>query len=297
MGIHRLTKDKHVFKICDTIPPALFIEPGDTVVIECQDAWNGVMKDRESNPELELNDVIPATGPIYVNGAEPGDALEIHIEDVQPRTPGMPLVMPGKGYLKDFPGKFLMCLEIKDGMVEFSDNIKIPIQPHPGFIAVAPGGGAEQPTRFSGPYGGNMDCKEITNGATLYLPVFAPGGLLFVGDGHAVQGDGEVCVSAAECDMEVRLKVAVIKNASINMPRVESEHSFITIGIAEKLDDALTMALRDMIGFLQQKEDLTPEEAYVLCSLAVDMRINQLVNRQVGIRAVLPKKIFTYEQI
>jgi acetamidase/formamidase len=162
-----------------------------------------------------------------------------------------------------------------------------------GIYTTAPDAAAPVPTAFPGPHGGNMDCKELTTGTTLYLPVFVPGALFSVGDGHGAQGDGEVDGAAVETGMDrLELRLTVRKGMSIARPRAETAEALLFLAFDEDLDRAIVVATRDAIEFLEQARGLSRDDAYNLCSLALDLRISQVVDGLKGIHAVLPKAIF-----
>ena len=291
---HRVSMKDVVFKADSSNPPVLRIKSGTTVVFECRDAFNQTIQEPTDLPiNFDMERINPATGPVYVEGAEPGDTLEIHILDIDVAKQGSCCILPGFGYLaSEFPEPWTKIIPIEDGMAIFSEKVKIPIDPFPGTMIVAPAEGAHG-TLIPKEYGGNMDSRACTVGTTVYLPVFVEGALFAVGDVHAVQGDGEVCGTAVEIDADVTIKLVVNKTKTIQRPQYETEEYFMTTAWGETTDDAIKIALRNMIDWLVDEKGLTRQEAYALCSCAVDMRISQLVDITPGVRAVLPKSIFT----
>jgi len=291
--IHRVTMKDVVFKADRNNPPVLKVDSGDTVIFECRDAFNQVIKNPEDLPvDFDMEKINPATGPVYVEGAEPGDTLEVHIVKVDVAEQGSCCIIPNFGYLaSEFPEPWTKIIPIKDGFAEYSDKIKIPIDPFPGTIIVAPAEGSHG-TLIPKEYGGNMDSRACTAGTIVYLPVFVKGALFAVGDVHAVQGDGEVCGTAVEIDADVTIKLVVNKIKKIKRPQYENEEFFMTTAWGETADDAARIALRDMIDWITEEKGLSREESYALCSCVVDMRISQLVDITPGVRAVLPKSIF-----
>ncbi|MBI3969087.1 MAG: acetamidase/formamidase family protein [Chloroflexi bacterium] len=280
--------------------PVLTIDPGDTVVFETLDA---------SEDQLRLDftaaDVLTMdrgkshclTGPVAVRGADPGDVLAVHIEEIIPRTYGFNYSRPGAGGLPDdFAEPWIRALTWEPGAtrVRFAPGIEIPLRPFLGVMGVAPAADGEFRTFAPGPHGGNLDNKELVAGATLYLPVWVPGALFATGDGHATQGDGEVSVTAIECGMErVQLRFELRKGGNLPRPQAETPTHFITMGLDEDLDEAARQALRDMIAYLGATRAMQPLEAYGFCSLAVDLRVTQIVNGVKGVHAMLPKSVFT----
>jgi len=283
-----------VFKADKENKPVLTIQSGDTVVFECRDAFNQVIQKPEDLPiNFDMDHINPATGPVFVEGAEPGDTLEVFIEKIDLAKQGSCCIIPGFGFLApEYPDPWTRIIPIKDGHAIFSDKIKIPIDPFPGTIIVAPTEGSHG-TLIPKEYGGNMDSKACRVGTTVYLPVFVKGALFAVGDVHAVQGDGEVCGTAVEIDAEVTIKLTVNKNKKIDRPQYETEEFFMTTAWAKTTDEAAKIALRDMIDWLVAEKGLSREEAYALCSCTVDIRVSQFVDVTPGVRAILPKNIFT----
>jgi acetamidase/formamidase len=291
---HRVSMKDVVFKTDPNNQPVLTIDSGDTVIFECRDAFNQVIQKPEDLPvDFDMETINPATGPIYIKGAEPGDTLEVHILDVSVAEQGSCCIIPDFGYLApEFPEPWTRIVPIKEGKAIFSDKVQIPIDPFPGTIIVAPAEGSHG-TLIPKEYGGNMDSRACTAGTIVYLPVFVEGALFGVGDVHAVQGDGEVCGTAVEIDADVTIKLVVNKNKKIERPHYETDEHYMTTAWGETTDDACKIALRDMIKWIEEEKGLTREEAYALCSCVVDMRISQLVDITPGVRAVIPKSIFT----
>ncbi|NHJ33304.1 MAG: acetamidase [Asgard group archaeon] len=291
--IHRVSMKDVVFKADKENKPVLTIKSGETVVFECRDAFNQVIQKPEDLPiNFDMDRINPATGPVYIEGAEPGDTLEVHIQKIDLAKQGSCCIIPGFGFIhEDYPDPWTRIIPIKDGFAVFSDKIKIPIDPFPGTIIVAPPEGSHG-TLIPKEYGGNMDSKACRVGTTVYLPVFVEGALFGVGDVHAVQGDGEVCGTAVEIDAAVTIKLVVNKKKKIKRPQYETKDYFMTTAWGETADDAAKIALRDMIDWLVEEKNLTQEEAYALCSCAVDFRVSQFVDITPGVRAVLPKNVF-----
>ncbi len=285
--------------------PVLEVEAGDRVTIET------ISGGPDQVPEDVLPELLPdhtdfiahnkpilpghiMTGPVAVRGAEPGDVLEVRIIDVQLRQDwAWNLIMPLRGALpEDFPNKRLLNIPLdRDTKVaKLPWGIAVPCEPFFGVMGVAPP--PEWGTITSivpQPHGGNLDIKELGAGSTLYLPVFVPGGNFQTGDGHALQGDGESCLSAAETALIGTFEFHVRKDLSFDMPRAETNTHYITVGINQDLDDAARQGLREMIKLICERTNLSQEDAYSLCSLAADVRISQLVNVNKGCHVMLPK--------
>jgi acetamidase/formamidase len=237
------------------------------------------------------------TGPIYVNGAEPGDTLEVRVLDIKFRVPyGINNTGPGKGVLPNLlktQSVKLIRLDLERRVALFSDDIEIPLNPFMGIMAVSPprslGMVSSTPP---GAWGGNMDLKFLGRGSTLYLPVFNRGAQFFTGDGHAVQGDGEVDGGAIEISLTPTLQFFVHKNKSIKLPRVETATDYLTTGLSVDLNEAMAMALEETVGFLQLEKGLSAADAYALSSLGVDLGIGEAVDVVNLVYARIPKNIF-----
>ena len=288
------------------LPPVLHIESGDTVTFHCLSGGpDDVPKSGFDIPSelAEVHRKVPRgpgphfmTGPVFVDGAQPGDVLEVRILSAELRSDwGYNLILPNQGTLpEDFPQvrRMHIRLDCKRRLAMMPWGLDLPLQPFFGVIGVAP------PKEW-GPitsvipraHGGNMDNKELVPGSALFLPVWASGGLLSVGDGHAVQGDGEVCLTAIETCMSGRFEVILRKDMKLEFPRAETPTHFITMGTDPDLDEAAKAALRDMIALITQRSALSREDAYTLCSLAADLRVTQLVDEHKGIHAMLPKSL------
>ncbi len=293
--IHRVTMKDVVYNADKDNPPVLTIESGDTVIFECKDAFNQVIQKPEDLPiDFDMEHINPATGPVFVNGAEPGDTLEVHIEQIDVAEQGSCCIIPDFGYLApEYTEPWTRIVPIKNGVAEFSDKVRIPIDPFPGTLIVAPTEVTHNHgTLIPKEYGGNMDSRACTVGTVVYLPVFVEGALFGVGDVHAVQGDGEVCGTAIEVDADVTLKFIVNKSKKIKRPQYENKEHLMTTAWGNTIDDACKIALRDMIEWIVEEKGLTREEAYALCSCVVDLRISQVVDITPGVRAVLPKSVF-----
>ncbi len=299
-----------------SVKPVLTIESGDIVTIETatqidpvevdasgavppsavpqyvRDIFNQV-KDRGPGPHV-------LTGPIFVNGAEPGDVLEVRILQIDLATDyGYNTQRPYAGLLpEDFPAVWQRVIPIdrRARTAAVAPGVVVPVD-HPffGTIGVAPP--AKLGRISSGPPGihaGNLDNKDIGAGATLYIPIHAPGALFSAGDGHGSQGDGEIDVSAIETGLRARLQFFVRKDMKLAWPRAETPTHWIVMGLAPNLDEAMKLAARETIAFIIQRyPKLTREEAYMIASTAVDYHVTQVVDRTVGIHGMIPKAIFT----
>jgi acetamidase/formamidase len=288
------------------LKPVATVASGDTVHIECVSGGPEVLPPPAGMEVLDdhkaiLGALTPKlgahilTGPVFVEGAEPGDVLEIEIMAIDFRQNwGYTRIRPLSGTLpEDFPVRRMWHsgIDRQRGVCTVPFGKEIELAPFFGVMGVAP-------RPVYGPctsivpreFGGNMDLKELQVGTTLYLPVFAPGALFSVGDGHGVQGDGEVCITALETALAGTFRLTVRKDLKFDLPRAESATHHITMAFNEDLDDAAKDALREMIKLISEKLSLSPEDAYMYASLVVDMRVTQLVDGNKGIHAMLPKR-------
>jgi acetamidase/formamidase len=294
----------------DEIEPALTVAPGDVVRFECRDAVDGQI-DVETTaadvPEISFDPVHPLTGPVAVEGAEPGDTLVVDLLDLQHKGWGYNLFFPGEMGLGLLPEEFdepgLHVWDLEGDVGHFVDGIEVPLDPFPGVIGTAPAGvdgGDTLPPRATG---GNMDVKHMTAGSTVYLPVECADALFSVGDCHAAQGDGEVCVTGVEAEMFVTARLDVRSDLSIDQPRFETTGPFTptgadepmygTTGIADDLMEATKLATRHMIDHLHEERGLSRGEAYLLCSAAVDLKISEVVDApNWTVSAYLPESLF-----
>jgi acetamidase/formamidase len=293
--------------------PALTVHSGDTVEIHTLGTYNpttlrnGGIKEEDIEPELkaiyaEVKDKGPGghilTGPIFVEGAEPGDTLEVRIESIRLATAyASNGFSPTRGVLpkEDFErGRSKIIPLDRERMVaNFAPGIVIPLHPFFGSIGVAP---PESAGRInSGPPGihaGNLDNKDLVAGTRLFIPVHVKGALLEVGDGHAGQGNGEVDITALETSLVGTFQLVVRKDMHLKGPRGETPTHWIAMGLDPDLNQATINAVRDAIDFLVTEKHLSREDAYALCSVAVDFNITQAVDGTKGVHALIPKSIF-----
>jgi acetamidase/formamidase len=240
--------------------------------------------------------VHPMTGPIFVEGAEPGDTLEIRILAIEFLHPfGVVAFNPGGGVIPDdFPYAQYKLLRWAPGAdrVEFKPGISLMLAPFFGSIGVAPPPLVGRiSSRPPGWHGGNLDNKDLVAGSTLYLPVHVPGGLLSMGDGHALQGDGEVTGTALETSLRGSFEVRVRKGQRLRWPRAETPTHYISMGLHEDLDEAAKLGTREMVEFLVAEKGLSRDEAYLLCSLAADLHVTQAVDQTKGVHVTIAKSV------
>jgi acetamidase/formamidase len=306
---HHLT-DERVHFVWDTgNEPVLVIDSGDTVVVWTRDVSdNQVRPDSDASviADLDWNRVYPLNGPIAVRGAEPGDTLAIEILDIHTQGWGWTAVLPGLGLLpEDFPDPYLRVFDLSGGDVaHLREDIAIPVEPFFGTMGVCPAGASAQPVMPPGTFGGNMDTRQLVRGSTLYLPVQVDQAMFSCGDAHGAQGDGEVCVTGIEAPMFASLRFTLEKGRSIPSPqfrtpapltpRVNSAPFYGTTGIGGDLYAAAQDAVRAMIDHLHKTRGLGRQDAYVLCSLVVDLKISEIVDAgQYVVSAVLPEAVFS----
>ncbi len=289
-----------------SLEPVMTIASGDSVVI---DTLSGEPEDLPDEAlgftVLDIHRRVLAgtargngphflTGPIEVRGAEPGDTLEVEIQDIEYMQDwGWNIQLPLHGTLpEDFPDvrRLHVPIDAARGEVEMPWGQRLRLAPFFGNIGVAPPPhhgrlSSMQPRAF----GGNMDNKELGKGSRIYFPVFVPGALFSVGDGHALQGDGEVCLSAIETALRGSFKFTLHKGGKLSIPRAETADTWITMGFDPDLDDAAKQALRQMIALIGELTGLPPQDAYTLCSIAADLRITQTVDQEKGVHCVISK--------
>ena len=305
----------HVGHFSAAVKPALTINSGDIVTIETATHTDPVDIDRagvvppSAVPEhtraiyREVKDRGPSvhilTGPVSVNGAQPGDVLEVRILDVElAMSYGINTQRPYTGALPDeFPGAFMRVIPIdrQAKTATVAPGVVVPTKPFFGTMGLAP-----MPSMgriSSGPPGvhaGNLDNKDLVAGTTLYMPVYAAGGLFSVGDAHAAQGDGEVDLTGIETGLRGKFQFIVRKDLKLTWPRAETPTHWIVMGLNPNLEDAMKMAVRETILFLTQRfPKLSREEAYMIASVAVDYHVTQVVDGTKGIHGMIPKAIFT----
>jgi len=285
--IKRLTRDHRIYVLDPKNPPAVSIDSGEELMVETWDAFEGA-RDPKSLEESPLRG--PATGPIFVNGAEPGDALQVDFISIAPKAGAVHMVRPGRGFLEaEFTEAYSTVMSVKDGQVVLPSGLGLPLAPSMGLVATTPTY-AQNTASDSGPYGGDIDLKELVAGSTLYLPVFVPGGLLAMGDCHAVVGDGAVGGTGAECSAEAHIRVTVEKGMGIQCPRALTPDYFVVLGYGEELGPAMRQAVREMVEFLVREKGMAPYDAYTLLSLAGDVRVSRTFRPISPVKMMLSRK-------
>ncbi len=290
MQPYRVTRDRRHFRWNNALDPVAAVDPGDTVRFEVADSSGGQVR-RDSSAEelarLDFDRVNPVTGPVYVNGAEPGDALVVAILSVELDAWGWTGNIPGFGLLGDlFERPRLRISKVDGTSVELPPGFRLPSRPLVGSIGVAPGEPGDHSILPPRRVGGTMNIRHLTPGSRLWLPVEVPGALLSVGDTHAAQGDGEVCGTAIETGSEVTLRVQLAKRRRLELPMVETHprsardgQAIATTGMGPDLYEAARQATLGMIAEVAHRTGVDEIDAYLLTSVAGDLKISEVVDR------------------
>jgi acetamidase/formamidase len=287
------------------LKPRLAIAPGDTVHLECLDSSGAQVRPGMTVAEfltIDRGRIHALTGPIFVDGAEPGDVLQVDVLDVAHKGWGWSSVIAALGFLKErFAEPFLFHWQLEGAVSRSLAPAIVPLRPFCGVMGVARAEDGEFITRPPGPFGGNMDVRELCSGATLYLPVLNPGALFSAGDAHAAQGDGEVCINGIECPADVTLRFKLHKRQSLAGPLIESAarrepnlegDAWIVVESATDAIAAARAATSRMIDLLARRWGFSDVHAYLLCSVAMHLRLSQVVNEPMfTVSAALPKRI------
>jgi acetamidase/formamidase len=308
---HRIPRGQVHYKWDNSLRPAVEIDPGDVVHCETDEVTDGQL--RPGSPAsalaaIDFDRLYPLAGPIFVRGAEPGDTLQVEILRLEPLEWGWAGIIPGLGLLpEDFPSPYLRHFDLSNRKdTALRDDIRIPIEPFCGTMGVA----TDEPGRHDvlppTKGGGNIDTRHLVAGTTVYLPVLVRGGLFSAGDCHAAQGDGEVCVTGIECPMRFSLRFNVIKGGAMRpwryhfrtapgslQPRSDARGYYAATALGPDLMVDAQNAVRELIDWLGREHRLGREDAYILCSLAADLKISQIVDRpNWGVSAYLPLSVF-----
>ncbi len=305
---HDLRPDGVHFKWDIDNHPVLTIQAGDTVSLESRDVSDNQVTPESTSadvPTIDWERVYPLAGPIAVEGAVPGDTLAVEILELHTKEWGWTAIIPGLGLLPDdFEAPYLRIFDLADGKHAFlREDIAIPIEPFLGTMGVCPSGARQQEVMPPGQFGGNMDTRQLVQGATLYLPVQVEGALFSCGDAHAAQGDGEVCVTGIETPMGATLRFTVEKEREIPAPQFRTPGPLTpkanagdwygTTGVGSDLYAAAQGAIRAMIAHVSSISGLSAEDAYVLSSLCVDLKISEIVDAgEYVVSALLPLNVF-----
>jgi acetamidase/formamidase len=309
MTDHVIDPERIHHKWDNGLAPALVVQPGDSVSFELAMSGRGQVErgagfDRTS---FDLDTLYNLLGPVHVEGAGPGDTLEVEVLSLTPGEWGWTAILPGEGLLpEDFPDPFVKTFELGGrSRAELAPGVEIPIDPFLGTMGTHPDEEGVKDVLPPHKGGGNIDVRHLKQGATLWLPVWCDGGLFSCGDPHAAQGDGEVCVSAIECDMHAVLRFD-LRKSGIGVPRffvpsplipsADTRGHLGTMGIGPDLMEGARTAVREMIELVVERWGLGREDAYMLCSLAGDLKILEIVDGgSWNVGFTLPLEVFESE--
>lgn len=287
--MHYIKKEQAIYAMDKNNTPAASVNSGDRIVFETYDCFtNQIQSESQPVSKLDWNQINPATGPVYVEGAKPGDVLEVVIEKIDIGDTVTLMTGPELGVLGDeLTEMSIKQAKILNNLIQFSENIEIPLNKMIGVIGTAPIGEAIS-CGIPDVHGGNMDTTDITEGTTLYLPVHVEGALLALGDCHAAMGDGEVSVCGGEVPAEVTVRVRVLKNCPIPTPFLIRDGHLSTIASKLTLDEAAVDATKNMVKTVLTYTSLKKDEAIHLLSLAGNLKISQIVDPNKTARMELP---------
>lgn len=288
--MRELKADSRFYAFSASNTPALTVRAGEELTIEAQDCFsNQIQSEDEPYSAVDWDRVNPATGPVFVEGAEPGDTLVAHVLQIKPATQGVMVTVPGLGALGHLiTDPQTKVVPLREGQALFSERVQIPLGPMVGVIGTAPKEG-EILNGAPGPHGGNMDCTLIGEGSTVYLPVEVPGALFGLGDLHAVMGDGEIVVCGVEMAGWVTVRLEVLKGRLLPLPLVENDHLVATIHSHEDLDLAAQGSIEGMARLLTERVGLPLHEAGMLMSALGQLRVCQVVDPLKTCRMEFPK--------
>lgn len=287
-------RNKVVYSFSSRHEPVEYVETGEPVLLETEDALGGQIKTEEDSlKELDWAKVNGATGPLFIENAKAGDTLVTKILDIKVEDQGAIVTIPKNGILGErrFAAS-TKIVKIGNGWVHFDRGVSVRVKPMIGTIGVAPESG-DVPSGSLGKHGGNMDVKELTAGTNLYLPVLVEGALFAAGDVHAAQADGELCVSSVEVASKVLLEFSLIRSKKPLWPILETQDCYAFLACGENLDEAATFATEAAVEALMREYQWPFEKAYMFGSLAVNLEINQVVDPKKGVRAVISKDHIT----
>jgi amidase len=288
----KVSRDKVFYAFAADLEPVLEIEPGEQVQMETHDCFCGQLRtEADTVSDLDWARINPATGPVYVRGAQIGDVLAVDIEDVQVADRGTMVTIPGEGALGDIITEVeTRIFRVEEGQAIFNDRVRLPIKPMIGVVGVAPQG-EPVPNGTPDAHGGNMDCTLIGAGCTVYLPVNAEGALLGMGDMHAVMGDGEIVVCGLEIPGEATFHTRVLKETPLPTPFLETADLVATVHSALTIDEATDGAIHRMAQFLIEMVGLGVNEAGMIMSLAGEVKFCQVVDPNKTVRFEFPQSI------
>lgn len=287
-----LSRENYIYEMSSKRNPALRVSSGAQIVIETYDCFlNQITSTETTYQSVDWTRINPATGPIFVEEAEPGDVLVVNIQKIELADRGVMVTGPDLGVMgKNIDHFSIKIVPIQNNKAIFNETVQLPLNPMIGVIGVAPKEG-EISCGTPGEHGGNMDTTLITEGATVYFPVFQKGALFSLGDVHAAMGDGEVGVSGIEIPAKVTVTLSVLKNVKINTPLVENQDGIAFIVSKKTLDEAADSAVEEMVNYLLKRTDMGIEEISMLLSAAGQVQVSQIVDPLKTARCFLPKNI------
>lgn len=290
--MHRVSRNHLIYAMGPGNAPALTVKDGERVVFETCDCFEDQIRSADTPyTGLDWSRINPATGPVYVDGAQPGDVLAVQIERIVLGKQAVMMTAPGLGVCGDeITAPSIRVIPVEGGFGTLPQGVRVPLNPMIGVIGTAPSSDSVS-CGVPDAHGGNMDCKIITEGTTLYLPVNVPGALLALGDLHAAMGDGEVSVCGMEIAGEVTVSISVLRDRVLPTPMAQTADTLYTIASARLLDDAANLAARNMVSFIAGETGLSTDDAVNLLSVAGDLQICQVVDPQKTCRYALPKSI------
>lgn len=285
----RVTRDHLFYSFKPDLAPAVHVQPGEEVVLETHDCFQGqIQSESDLINALDWSHVNPATGPVYIEGARPGDILRVELLEVHTGEQSTMVTIPGEGALGDVITRMETAVLKEAGNTVVFKGLAIPKNPMIGVIGVAPAEG-EVPNGTPGEHGGNMDCKLIGQGATLYFTVAVEGALFGAGDMHAAMGDGEIVVCGAEAPGELRFKAELVQYPYLPTPFIENDEVVATVVAAETTDQAAAEATHRMACFLTETVGMSLNDAGMLMSLVGELKFCQVVDPKKTVRFEFPK--------
>jgi len=287
----RISRANRVFSYSADHAPCARIEPGERIIVETTNAFGDQkLEPGDTLDQLDFDACDPLTGPLFVEGAEPGDSIAVHIEHIELIGTGVQGIIADFGIL-EWDRLPLHFFTPENGRIRWLRGIEIDVRPNLGAMGVAPASGSV-PSIEPGDHGGNQDAKHVCAGSAVHFPVFHPGALLFMGDCHQIQGDGELCGVAPETDAEVTLRVELLKGKAIRRPRIVTADRFMALASAKTLEDAVKLAVRDTVDLLVAEKGLTEDEAYLLITIKADIEICQVVDPLMTVRVAMDREFF-----
>lgn len=294
-----IRSDQTIYKFSHNMEYVERVKPGEAFMVETNDCFFQQIKNEDCLVlDIDFSKVNPATGPIYVEGARAGDLLKVHILSIEVDKAGVGITMKGGGVLgKDAQSSKTRVISIVGDYALLGD-VRIPIDPMIGVIGVAPKAeDGEWITATPWKHGGNMDTRDVRAGSILYLPVAQEGALLALGDCHAAMGDGEISMAGLEIPAKILLKVDLIKEKTIDWPIIETKEEIMIVASGDDVEAAIYEASKQAVNYLQTSLDIDWADAYILASIAVNIRISQLVNEKKTVRAIIPKSILNMDKL